>query len=345
MIIIPTSFDPIPWSFLIELLVPFIVFFGVMFALWLLFIPLVSCARIAIPLKKFLIISLGVISGVLWLVALKGLMGLETSKNEIEVLVESIFEVVNETSASLDRTGACVGASGEIDLGMLVEIEKEYYSYKPEVDYWYGVGYILLMVCYILFGVLFVFYLFITRSRCLNITVVTIVGLLITLLFLALVPVSSVLSSGLGIVCESGDMNATNTNINRVIGDFMGISGDICEEEEWSYLCHFQTCKPGELVFEDSRIDLLRQINATGMLPQTCRDELEVITTLLEETLSCEVVRGYYDTLVHDVLCYEVVLASRYTMWTVGLAVIVSFLLMDISFIRERGVRVDFINK
>lgn len=337
---IPTSLNPIPYTFFINLLIPTLIFFSTI-VLSLLFIIPITCCTVSIQkkTKMNLVIFTGSISTILWFVSLKGILS-DFFDSSIDTS-NSILETVDTVMTNIDYLKICVGNFTEdLNLEFVTDIETTFEDYKSIVIKWYGVGEIVIIALYSLLGTsCLIFQLFVwKRMKIAKILIAVVISLVLFITFLSMVPLSNAIYSGLSYVCGS-NIEDHNLKINSLISAFdKSIEvEDFCTHEHWEYVCFVQSCENGDQIFSDFiNTSMFEEFNTTELGSNCELEEMEhIVNTTIDETLSCSNIRGYYERIVNDIVCDKVYVFAVFTLWPVGIATIFTIMLLTFGFLRE----------
>jgi hypothetical protein len=338
---IPTSFDPIPISFFVQLLIATIVLFSVIVVLVLVVIPITCCTTtVHRQVKLILVVFLGVVSSVLWFISINGIVG--GYLDDLITLSDTIFTTIDTVKTNMHSVESCLGNfTDKIDLSVITDVETEFNKHKSTVTKWHGIAETSLLVTYSLLGtgtLLFPFLVY-KKYRISSIIMTVLFSFFLFVIFIAMIPLSNAGNSGLSYVCGS-DIDAHNTKIKELIMHFDGsvtLEG-FCDHSQWQYVCDVQTCNEGDALLDNFfNITELQQANLTGSLLNGCDyNHVEsIIVTTLEDTIGCSAVRGYYEKMVDGILCTEFYNLFVFTLWPVGLGTIFTILLFTVGFLTE----------
>lgn len=338
---LPTDFNTFPTDFVIQFLIPTIVFFGVVILLLFIAVP-VTCCTVIIDrrVKLILVISCGVIGLTLWSIALNRIAG--GYFEELLSLIDEAFEIMNTVKNNLDSVESCLGNFTEgFDLGPVNDIETEFKKHKNIAEKWHRTIRIIIFTCYSLICAACVFFpIFVVKSwKVSKIIVCSVIALILFIVFIVMVPVSNGGYSGLRYVCGTNIVEH-NEKINELITKFDdSVTRDtFCEHETYQYICDVQTCNHGDqLLGGFFNLTDMEQANITNSLLGGCEYQTvyDLIETTLEDTLGCENIQGLYNKAIDTVLCTEIQNLFVFTLWPVGLGTIFTILLFTVGFLKE----------
>lgn len=337
---LPTDFNTFPTDFVVQLLIPSIVLFGVVILLVFIAVPVTCCTAVIDKRIKIIITTFCAVAGlILWTLALNGFLG--GYFDELLNLIEDAFDIVNEVKGNLDEVETCLGNFTDgFDLGPINDIETEFNKHKKTAEKWHRIIRIILISCYsVLITTCVVFPVFVYRSiKVPKIIITCVVALILFIVFIVMVPVSNGGYSGLRYVCGT-DISGHNEKVNKLIATFDDSVTEetFCEHKTWQYLCDLQTCNSEEqLLGEFFNLTELEEANVTQTLLNGCQYQTvyNLIETTLEETLGCDNLQGLYNNAIDNVLCTEFQNLFVYTLWPVGLGTIFTIIMLTVGFLK-----------
>lgn len=337
---LPSNFDTFPTDFLIQEIIPSIVLFSVIIILILVGIPVICCTVVIDKRLKLILVSfLGVITFILWVVALTGI--LSDYLEELINLINDALDTINTVKDNFSEVQTCLNTTEFINLDPISDFETEYNKHKKTAEKYNRIAKIVLITIYsLLISASVAFPLFVYKSwRKSKLATCCLLSLLLFIVFLIMIPISNAGYSALSYVC-GGDIDGHNKKINELIAHFDdSITPEtICENDNWQYLCNVQTCSAGdELLGDFFNITELEAANATNTLINGCQFQTiyDLMETTLSDNLGCENVQGLYNKAVDTVICTEFHNLFAFTLWPVGLGTIFTILLFTVGFLYE----------
>lgn len=309
----PTSFDPIPYSFFIDVLLPFIIFTSIIVFMIVFVLPITCCAVSTTKRTRFIVVSvMALFATICWLVALKGVVGFHGSTKDIINVAKLMIDTLNDTSTNLDIITGCIDENEEeIELPAIFDDLNTYYDkYRPLADKWLRISRILLITFYCLMALLIMIYVYLLHKEWYKTRIVLTVcmSFFIFILYISLTPTAVASSSSIGILCKGN----TTKNIKELATTF-GI------EEQEEYIDYILKCP------EENEDDILLEFK-TNLLEvvnnQTCPTIEEIVIATFEEIIYCEKLHGYYDSILNDITCVNLYESLQYTWWCIGLGTI-----------------------
>lgn len=336
---LPSNFDSVPTNFIVQLLIPTIIFFGIVILLLITF----PCIRFNLILTQrtrlYITVSLSVVCIVLWSLSIYAITG--GYVDELFSLSDKLFGIVNDIELNMNIVQSCFKNETDfdyVDLSTFSDIEDDVDEYKDIVNKWHNVVKSILISCYsvlILSSALFPVVLY---RRPWKITLCVVMSIIVLILFILMVPISNAGYYALQYVCGD-NISEHNQKVNKLIGTFDDSVGDgpnaVCQHETWQYLCDLQSCTDGESLlgdvfntteFEQARDnnELLGQCNYT--------DVVDLITDTVDNILGCTNIKSIYNKALDVVLCTEFENLFGFTLWPVGLATLLTIIMFIIGF-------------
>lgn len=339
---IPKSFDdPVPVDFFIGLMVASIVFLSVILMLVICITPITYCTLEVRPkVKLYSTLAVALVSGIFWFVSINGVVG--PYLYNFILISDEIFTTLNTVVTTIDSFETCVGnRTDTLDLNFALDIETEFDKYRGDVSKWHKTTRNILISLYTLLGVGCITfpYLIYRGWRTTKLIFLIVMGILLFIVFITLVPLSNVGYSGLYYVCGD-NIEGHNEKINKLIGRFDDTVNQeqFCSHRDWRYLCDVQMCSgDGPLLDNVISLEDLQQSNLSGSILGGCDYEYveQLVIDTIENTLSCNNIRGYYDRFVDEIVCTEFHELFVYTLWPVGFATVFTTIMFIIGFMPE----------
>lgn len=325
-------------TFIVGLLIPTIVLFSVMFLLVAICVPVTCCyLKVDRDVKNYLMWGLAVISLSLWVLPIVGLAG--GYMDELLAVIDEIFETTNTVSANINTITTCFNnESDPVNLDPVLDIETDIKKYTADVDHYHDIAIYTLISCYsVLLLAIVWFVLSATFTIKPNRLTVILSAVILTIVFIIMIPVSNAGYSALSYVCGD-NLDGHNKKVNELIASFDDTvtAETFCEHDTWKYLCDVQTCDEGDQLLGDVfNTTLLEELNESNEFTETQECEFEALMDLIENTLDdelgCKKLKGLYTTVIDTVLCKKVNQLFTFNLWPVGIASITTVMLFTIG--------------